>query len=230
MVKRKMVKYAKKGFIGLILFLIIFSMYTSIFALAGEGGTKNIAVNQNHVRNTVKANVKTAFRFQEKTQVSIESDVDVDANIKCDANEIGNKNFELEINGDKKFSMTMTCKMEETQLGLMNGSTVRARHINRYIYKEGFVASIESSEQVSALLKIQANNNNAGGTWAYYDEATEEWVPVATSLQDGYLVCQTDHFSTWTILVPEIDIALILIVGLLSVIALIAIVVIIKKR
>ncbi|GAG87404.1 unnamed protein product [marine sediment metagenome] len=41
------------------------------------------------------------------------------------------------------------------------------------------------------------------GEWAYYDEATEEWVSVPTTVEDGYLAAEVTHFSTWTILIPD---------------------------
>jgi len=36
--------------------------------------------------------------------------------------------------------------------------------------------------------------------WLYWNIAEESWVQVPSHLDaDGYLVCETDHFSTWTV-------------------------------
>jgi len=47
------------------------------------------------------------------------------------------------------------------------------------------------------------------GEWAYYNEATEEWVSVPTTVEDGYLTAEVTHFSTWTILMPDYTLAIV---------------------
>jgi hypothetical protein len=43
-------------------------------------------------------------------------------------------------------------------------------------------------------------------TWMYWNRTRSEWIPVESYMdQNGYLVCNTDHLSTWTIAeLPEI--------------------------
>ena len=60
----------------------------------------------------------------------------------------------------------------------------------------------ESSCFTQAKLQIRQTNQNRFGKWAYYNENSEEWVTVTTTIEDGYLTTNTDHFSTWTVLVP----------------------------
>ncbi|MFW9829465.1 MAG: hypothetical protein ACFFEY_17965 [Candidatus Thorarchaeota archaeon] len=55
---------------------------------------------------------------------------------------------------------------------------------------------------IQARLRIRLTKENRFGKWAYYDENVEEWVTVPTSIGDGYLIADTNHFSTWTILIP----------------------------
>ena len=131
--------------------------------------------------------------------------------------------------------MTMTCREEQIQLGLQKGSTFRTRERHRYRYEEGFCLQIQCSGTCDAKLKIQATNQNRNGEWAYYDEADEEWVTVPTTIEDGYLVAETDHFSYWTILIPEADNTLWIYIGVGAAVigvAVIAVVLVIyqKKR
>lgn len=36
-------------------------------------------------------------------------------------------------------------------------------------------------------------------SWFYWDRTEQDWVAVVSFLdQNGYLICETDHFSTWT--------------------------------
>ncbi|MFX1385293.1 MAG: hypothetical protein ACFFBP_22995, partial [Promethearchaeota archaeon] len=53
-----------------------------------------------------------------------------------------------------------------------------------------------------ARLRIRLTNQNRLGNWAYYDVNNKEWVIVPTTIEDGYLTTTTNHFSTWTVLIP----------------------------
>jgi len=64
-----------------------------------------------------------------------------------------------------------------------------------------------------AKLKIKATIENREGKWAYYDESNKEWETVPTRIEDGYLTAETDHFSTWTVLIPTVASNTILIIG-----------------
>jgi hypothetical protein len=111
-----------------------------------------------------------------------------------------------------------------------NRYTIRNRH--RYLYQEGFCVSLQcnNSDDVQAKLKIEANNQNRFGTWAYYDESSEEWVSVSTTIEDGFLVAETDHFSFWTILIPESDNNFAFYIGLIGVVGIIAVISVIYLR
>ena len=63
-----------------------------------------------------------------------------------------------------------------------------------------------------------------------YDKDDEEWVPVETTVEDGYLEAETDEFSTWTILIPDTIYTIILIGIGIGVAVLIAIVVVVIKK
>ena len=61
--------------------------------------------------------------------------------------------------------------------------------------------------------------------WHYWNQTENQWVPVESYMdQNGYLVCNTDHFSTWTVaeydpeLVPE-NIHIITVVGLVAIVS-----------
>ena len=155
------------------------------------------------------------FRFRLRTQLAFRFNVSVDANINCDAMAIGSKDFALEVDSSHDLTMNMTCTREQEELGLMNGYTYQMRNRNMR-YQEGFCVQIKTNAteqtQIQAKLKIKATNQNQLGSWAYYNEASQQWVSVPTSVQDGYLVAQVDHFSYWTILTP--DLTFIIVIGI----------------
>lgn len=167
-----------------------------------------------HVQQQIRANERVRFRFRERTRITVESNEKANCSIDCDAKNIGDKDFEIEIESDDELNLTMKCREEQNSIGLQKGNTYTARNRNRYRYEEGFVAEIDSSEDdIEAKLRIEETEENRGGTWAYYDNKNEEWVTVETTSKNGYLECETDHFSIWTVLVPEIDFTLLLIIG-----------------
>ncbi len=57
---------------------------------------------------------------------------------------------------------------------------------------------------LKARLRIRETNQNRAGKWAYYNEHNDQWVTVPTVVEDGYLTAETDHFSTWTVLIPTV--------------------------
>jgi hypothetical protein len=128
---------------------------------------------------------------------------------------IGVKDFAIEVTTDEDLKMNMTCTEEQLELGLLNGNTYQIRNRNRYQYNEGFCIRIQTNatNQIQAKLMIQATNQNQVGTWAYYNEATAEWVSVPTTVENGYLGANVDHFSYWTILIPDYTLAIIIGVG-----------------
>ena len=207
----------QKLLVGIFLFSILFSMiigYNTQSVAASKDDEKVNIDNGDHVQEQIKANERVRFRFRERTKITVESKEKANCSIDCDAKRIGDKDFEIEIETEVPQNLTMSCKEERHMLGLRKGNTVEVRNRIRHRYQEGFVVEVESSEDdVEAKLRIEENDENRGGTWAYYDKKNEEWVAVETTSNDGYLECKTDHFSIWTILVPEYDYTLLLIVG-----------------
>ena len=199
-------KKLSKFFLGTFFLMILFSTFTSFNVVAVGNPDETFEVPTNAHQAQVQANVATMFRFRQRTQLRLNANVNLDLTFDCDALRIGDKDFALEIEGTGDLQMNMTCKEEQVQLGLLNGNThqIRNRNRNQYQYQEGFIISLECNGTFTrARLRIQATNENRIGQWAYYDEATEEWVSVPTTVKDDYLTAEVSHFSTWTILLPD---------------------------
>lgn len=202
-------KKFNKILIGIFTFAILFTLFNVNTVLATPDPP--IPVNQSGIYPyRIQAHNKTAYKFQNQTQLTIQANVTIEGYINCDAISIGDKSFETEIVADGDLQMNMTCTREEAQLGLELGKTYRVRNRNQNLYyQEGFCVRVQTNksgdEQIKAKLKLQADDHNQEGTWAFYNETQGEWESVPTALQAGYLVCETNHFSYWTILIPETD-------------------------
>ncbi|MFX1364461.1 MAG: hypothetical protein ACFE9Y_05980 [Promethearchaeota archaeon] len=202
-------KKNSKILIGIFAFAILLTIFNINTVLAQPEDTP-IPVNQSGIYPyRVQAQNQTAYQFQNKSRLTLKSNVTIEGYLNCDdLPQNGDKQFELELEAEKDLQMNMTCTREEEQLGLQLGHTYRVRNRNQNLsYQEGFCIRIQTNkseqEQIQAKLKIQANDENQGGTWAFYNETQGGWESVPTTLQGGYLVCETNHFSYWTILIPD---------------------------
>jgi len=228
-------KKLSKILLGTFFLMILFSTITSFNVVAVGNPDETFDVPTNTYQKQVKENVATMFQFQNRTRLRVEANVNLDLNLDCDALRIGDKDFALEIEGTGDLQMAMTCTEEQAQLGLLKGNMhqIRTRNRNQYHYEEGFVIALECNGTFTrARLSISATDENRMGEWAYYDEATEEWVSVPTTVEDGYLTAETTHFSTWTILMPDYTLAIVgfSIGGGVAALIIIASVFYIKKR
>ena len=207
-------KKTNRILLGIFSLMVLFSLL-NISSVAAT--PVQVDVNDKDTHQTrLQAGELYQFRFRLRTQLKLMFNVNVDANIDCDAMQIGSKDFALEVDSTHDLTMNMTCTREQEELGLMDGYTYQMRNRNMR-YQEGFCVQIQTNAteqyQIQAKLKIKATNQNQLGSWAYYNEASQQWVSVPTSVQDGYLVAQVDHFSYWTILTPDLTLMIVIGVG-----------------
>jgi len=147
----------KKNFNRLLLsvfiILIMFSVIGSTNGVAAGNPNQIINVQGDSIQTQLQSNFRTMFCFQERTRLTICSNIGLNLEIECDALRIGDNDVIIEIEGEGDLTMTMTCTREESQLGLMNGSLHRARNRNMYRYLEGFCISIACNSECNCQCK-----------------------------------------------------------------------------
>jgi hypothetical protein len=104
---------------------------------------------------------------------------------------------------DPNQTMTLTMNLSGSPL---EGAAVKERTLNFY-----FGIEPNATLQLSAQLKLHINQtelsqqlnrevNASRLTWMYWNRTRAEWEAVESYMdQNGYLLCNTDHFSTWTV-------------------------------
>ncbi len=205
-------KKLSKILLGTFFLMILFSTITSFNVVAVGDPDETVVVDFDTHQEHIQANTMTMFKVRNRTRLRVEANVNLDLNLDCDALRIGDKDFAVEIQGTGDLQMTMTCTEEQAESGALLGNThqIRTRNRNQVHYEEGFVVSLDCNGTFTqARLSISATDDNRMGEWAYYDEATEEWVSVPTTVVDGYLTAEVTHFSTWTILMPDYTLAIV---------------------
>ena len=104
---------------------------------------------------------------------------------------------------DPNQTMTLTINLSRSPL---QGEMVMERTLNFYLGIEP-----NATLQLSAQIRLHINQtelnqelnrvvNASRLTWMYWNRTRAEWETVESHMdQNGYLVCNTDHFSTWTV-------------------------------
>jgi hypothetical protein len=111
------------------------------------------------------------------------------------------KIFDLTIDPNQ----TMTLPMDLTKSPL-NGAMVNERCLNFYLGIEP-----NTPLRLQAQIRLYINQtelnselnreiNSSQLTWMYWNQTRAQWETVHSYMeQNGYLVCNTNHFSTWTV-------------------------------
>jgi hypothetical protein len=88
----------------------------------------------------------------------------------------------------------------------LNGAAVNERCLNFYLGIEP-----NSTVQLQAQIRLYINQtdinqnmnrevNASKLTWMYWNQTRTQWEAVESYMdQNGYLTCNTNHFSTWTV-------------------------------
>ena len=140
--------------------------------------------------------------------------------------QVRNRLLTLSVEPNQTMTLTMNVSASPPQ-----GEAVMENNLNFYM-------GIEPNDnlQLQSQLKLHINQtelseelgrevNASRLTWMYWNQTQSQWTPVESQMdQNGYIVCITDHFSTWTVadfdpeLVPE-NIHIITVVGLVAIVS-----------
>jgi hypothetical protein len=115
--------------------------------------------------------------------------------------EVTPKIFGLSIDPNQTITLTMNLSGSP-----LEGAQVMERTLNFYMGIEP-----NATMQLKAQIRLHINQtelnqqlnrevNASRLTWMYWNRTRAEWETVPSYMdQNGYLVCNTDHFSTWTV-------------------------------
>ena len=115
--------------------------------------------------------------------------------------EVSPKIFGFSIDPNQTMALTMNLSGSP-----LEGAQVMERTLNFYLGIEPN-ATLQLSAQIRLHInqtelnqKLNREVNASRLTWMYWNRTRAEWETVESHMdQNGYLVCNTDHFSTWTV-------------------------------
>lgn len=109
---------------------------------------------------------------------------------------------DFQVNIDANQTMKLEMNLSKSPL---KGAMVNERSLNFYLDIE------PNATQFRAQIRLRINQtelnqnmnrevNASRLTWMYWNQTQAQWEKVESHIdQNGYLVCNTDHFSTWTV-------------------------------
>jgi len=147
----------------------------------------------------VKAGEPALFRYRNMTML-MNSTGNCDVIITQDE-QVTPKTLALTVEHEQ--NMTLTMNMYKSPL---QGQVVAERNLNFYL-------GIEPSahEQIRGQIRLYINQEELNNelnrevdpsrlTWMFLNTTTAQWQTVSSYMDaNGYIVCNTDHFSTWTV-------------------------------
>ncbi len=193
-------KYIAYAVLGLVLLGTIATLSISMVAAQDDD---DVIVGQDQYQTHQGQGEKT-YRFRQRTRVRINASQNVNLNMSIEALEIGDRTFSLDMESESghEWDMNMWAVRDQDRLGLQNGSTIRHEH--RHQIRNNFAVQMQVNETVQTRIGMEMTRGDATrGSWAYLDEAENEWVEVESSYEDGMLVADTTlaagSITTWTI-------------------------------
>lgn len=150
-------------------------------------------------REQVRAQEPTLFRYRNMTMLmNCSRNCEVVFNADSD---VTPKLLGLSIEPNQTLSLTMNLSKSP-----LEGAMVMQQSLNFYLGIEPN-ATLQFRAQIRLYInqtelnqELNRTINASRLTWMFWNETRAEWQMVESYMdQDGYLVCNTDHFSTWTV-------------------------------
>jgi hypothetical protein len=116
-------------------------------------------------------------------------------------NQVTNKVIAVNVDPNRTMTLAINCTVSPP-----TGVATMERTLNLYMGLEP-----NTTLQLQAQLRLLINQtelseelgrevNASRLTWMYWNQTQNQWEPVESHMdENGYLVCNTDHFSTWTV-------------------------------
>ncbi len=207
--------FHKKNFtISLIALVVVLMLTFSVSVYAPETAMQNnmppdmpnnaMHYNRSNMTPTgkieqVQAMNVSVFSYKNVTMM-MNTTQNCEMNVTIDP-QVTNRLVAINVDPNQTMTLAMNCTAQPP-----SGEAVMERTLNFYMGLETN-AELQFQAQLRLLINQTELSTELGRevnasqlTWMYWNQTQEQWTPVESYMdQNGYLVCNTDHFSTWTI-------------------------------
>ncbi len=198
--------------LSLLMMLLTFSFLTSVQA---NGQTNSNNIPPDMPQNAVQFNrtditpsgyleslqaMETIVCFYKNFTLMMNCTENCELNLTLDP-QVRNRIISVSVDPNQTMMLTMNVSASPPQ-----GEAVMERTLNFYM-----VLETDATLQLQSQLRLHINQtelstelgrevNASKLIWHYWDPTQNQWTPVESYMdQNGYIVCNTDHFSTWTV-------------------------------
>ena len=198
--------------LSLLMMLLTFSFLTSVQA---NGQTNSNNIPPDMPQNAVQFNrtditpsgyleslqaMETTVCFYKNFTLMMNCTENCELNLTLDP-QVRNRIISVSVDPNQTMMLTMNVSVSPPQ-----GEAVMERTLNFYM-----VLETDATLQLQSQLRLHINQaelstelgrevNASKLIWHYWDPTQNQWTPVESYMdQNGYIVCNTDHFSTWTV-------------------------------
>ncbi|MCK4884528.1 hypothetical protein KAS24_00515 [Candidatus Bathyarchaeota archaeon] len=198
--------------LSLLMMLLTFSFLTSVQA---NGQTNSNNIPPDMPQNAVQFNrtditpsgyleslqaMETTVCFYKNFTLMMNCTENCELNLTLDP-QVRNRIISVSVDPNQTMMLTMNVSASPPQ-----GEAVMERTLNFYM-----VLETDATLQLQSQLRLHINQaelstelgrevNASKLIWHYWDPTQNQWTPVESYMdQNGYIVCNTDHFSTWTV-------------------------------
>lgn len=197
----------KIGVVGLLIALVA---YPALAMAAPGPGSKDWGTAQEvdsyKTQAQLKAGEPQTFRFRQRTQLSFNCNVQCEVNLEVDAPSIGDGEFAMQIEGaTTPLKLELKANASDDDVGMKKGNQVQAKNQNRYRYQYSFMFNASANATFTRARLYYNVGEDTQAKWAYYNETSKEWETLPTTVENGYAVAETTHFSVYTILTPDTE-------------------------
>jgi hypothetical protein len=225
--------------VGLMTVLILTILTTSTLAQQGEPSSDSKippdmpldALQLNKTETTPNGEIESIQAMETKVLFYRNFTLMMNSTENCSLNmtldpQIKNRLLTISVEPNQTMTLAMNVSASPPQ-----GEAVMNQTLNFYMELEPnldleFEAQLKLHINQTELTQELGRVVNASMlTWMYLNQTQKQWVPVESYMdQNGYLVCNTDHFSTWTVAeydpeqIPE-NIHIVTVVGLVAMIS-----------
>ncbi len=184
-------------------------------AQTGNDGSPTALMNQNQTSGGNQTNVSNGTVATEKLQIQARQQTQLQVRnmtmlMNCTNNcevvlsseeNVAPQDFQISLDANQTMKLEMNLSKSP-----LNGAMVNERTLNFYLGIEP-----NATTQLHAQIRLRINQtelsqnlnwevNASRLTWMYWNQTTAQWEKVESHMdQNGYLVCNTDHFSTWAV-------------------------------
>lgn len=172
-----------------------------------QSQTTNMNGNQTGDANTTRSTERQQIQARQQTQLQIlNTTMLMNCTNNCEVvistdEDVAPQAFQLSVDANQTMKLEMNLSRNP-----LNGAMENERTLNFYLGIEP-----NATIQLQAQIRLRINQtelsqslnrevNASRLTWMYWNQTTAQWEKVESHIdQNGYLVCNTDHFSTWTV-------------------------------